>query len=244
VASSDTTRQPIARRNTYALVADRLVELISTRRLNPGDPLPTERELTQTYAVGRSSVREGLRILESQGLIRSVAGGAFVVAERPNPLNSSFRLLLELDGGVELKDLFELRRLLECEAAALAAERRAARHLRAMDTAVAEMEAGLDDADVFIDADLAFHLAIAEATRNPLIGHSMYAIRDVIRRALQSIFRVPDSPERAVDEHRRIRTAIAEGAGDLARTEMRAHLERVEADARRPKPRGRGSARG
>jgi DNA-binding FadR family transcriptional regulator len=125
---------------------------------------------------------------------------------------------------------------------ALAAERRTARHLRLMDDAVASMERGLDDADEYIDADLAFHLAIAAATGNKLVGHSMHAIRDVIRRALFAIFTVPESPERAVDEHRRIRSAIADGDAATARDAMRAHLTRVEADAGSRK-RGRRAAR-
>src|SRR5690242_14132312 len=60
---------PISRRKTYELVAERLLEEIGAGRLKPGDRLPTERELTQSYGVGRSSVREALRMLESQGLV-------------------------------------------------------------------------------------------------------------------------------------------------------------------------------
>ena len=67
-------RQPIERRNTYELVAESLLALISERHLKPGDALPTERELMQHYGVGRSSVREALRMLESKGLIMGGSG--------------------------------------------------------------------------------------------------------------------------------------------------------------------------
>jgi DNA-binding FadR family transcriptional regulator len=102
-----------------------------------------------------------------------------------------------------------------------------------MDDAVAEMGAALAEgrrSDRFIDADLRFHLAVAEATGNRLVLHSMQAVRDVIRHALITIVRIPSSPESAVVEHRGIRAAIASGDSERARQEMRNHLVRVEHD--------------
>jgi GntR family transcriptional repressor for pyruvate dehydrogenase complex len=227
--------QPIARRKTYELVAERLVEMIGEGTLRPGDPLPTERELTDGFQVGRSSVREALRMLESQGVIRGANAGAFAVAEAMNPLNSSLRLLFALDERAGIHDLFELRRILECEAAALAAERRTDEHLQEMDAAIEEMADGLGDAhgDRFIDADLRFHLALAGATGNRVVLHSMHAVRDVLRRALMTVYTIPRSPESAVVEHRAIREAVAAGDADVARREMAAHLARVETDVDR-----------
>jgi GntR family transcriptional repressor for pyruvate dehydrogenase complex len=226
---------PIARRKTYELVAERLVALIGDRSFQPGDPVPTERELTASFQVGRSSVREALRMLESQGVIRSVNGGAFVVADAAQPLNSSLRLLLTLDESTRLHDVIELRSILECEAAGLAAERHRAEHLTQMDQAIEEMTRGLEEpeGDAFIDADLRFHLAVAAATGNRVLLHSMHAVRDVIRRMLMTVFNLPGSAARAVEEHRAIRAAIAAGDAVRARDEMRAHLTRVELDVQR-----------
>ncbi len=226
---------PIFRRKTYELVAERLVALIGDRSFRPGDQLPTERELTESFRVGRSSVREALRMLESQGVIRSVNGGAFVVADAAHPLNSSLRLLLTLDESTRLHDVIELRSILECEAAALAAERHRSEHLTLMDEAIEDMTRGLEEpeGDAFIDADLRFHLALAEATGNRVLVHSMHAVRDVIRRMLMTVFHLPGSAERAVEEHRAIRAAIATGDPERARAEMRAHLERVVADVQK-----------
>ncbi len=233
--------EPIARRKTYELVAERLVAMIGDRSLLPGDQLPTERELTESFRVGRSSVREALRMLESQGVIRGANGGAFVVADAVNPLNSSLRLLFALDERTGMVDLFELRRILECEAAALAAERRRDEHLAEMDEAVAEMEAALEGTthgEAFIEADLRFHLAVADATGNRLVRHSMDAVRDVARRALMTVYVIPRSPESALVEHRVIREAIAGGDPEQAREAMRAHLARVEADVAKGAPGG------
>jgi GntR family transcriptional repressor for pyruvate dehydrogenase complex len=225
--------QPLERRKVYEQIAEQLLGQIGTRRLKPGDSLPPERELTESFGVGRSSIREALRMLESQGVITSVSGGAFVVSDPAMPLNSSLRLVFSLDERAGLDDLFELRRILECEAAALAAERRSEAHLADMDAAVAEMAASLGDAraeERFINADLRFHLAVAEATANRLVLHSMQAVRDLVRRALLTIVLIPGSPESAVIEHSAIRAAIASGDSGNAREEMRAHLARVRSD--------------
>jgi GntR family transcriptional repressor for pyruvate dehydrogenase complex len=226
--------QPIERQKVYELIADQLLRRIGDRQLRPGDPLPTERELTQAFRAGRSSVREALRMLESKGVIEHCGNGSFAVAGYANPLNTSVQLLLSLDQATML-DVYELRRILECEAAGLAAERHTESHLSLMDAAIEEMAAALecDDPDRgarYINGDLRFHLAIAEATRNGVVLHTMDALRGVIRRALMSIFQVPDSPERSFEQHRAIRNAIAARDSVAARAEMRAHLVRVESD--------------
>jgi GntR family transcriptional regulator, transcriptional repressor for pyruvate dehydrogenase complex len=224
--------EPVARRKVYEQVAEQLLGQIAARRLRPGDVLPSERELTESFAVGRSSIREALRMLESQGVISAVSGGSFVVADAAGPLNSSLRLMFTMDDQAGIHDLFELRRILEVEAAALAAERHGEQHLGEMQAAIDEMDASLSDrgGDRFIDADLRFHLAVAAATGNRLVVHSMQAVRDVVRRALMTVFVIPQSPESAVVEHRAIRAAIASGDPVRARHEMTHHLVRVEAD--------------
>src|SRR5437764_15404590 len=76
--------QPIERRKVYELIADHLLSEIGERRLQPGDVIPPERELTRLYRAGRSSVREALRMLESRGVISSVGSGSFVVSGYAN----------------------------------------------------------------------------------------------------------------------------------------------------------------
>ena len=225
---------PVDRRRTYDLVADRLLDMIAAGGHAPGTALPTERELAAAFAVGRSSVREALRMLESQGVIVAASGTSFVVADAARPLRRSLHVVMSLRQAPPLRELFELRRIVECEAAALAAERHRGEHLDRMDATVEEMVAGLAEnrADAFIDADIRFHLAVSEATGNGLLAETMEAIRDVLRTALAAIFEVPGSAGRAIDEHRAIRTAIAAGDADEARRATRAHLDRVEADAR------------
>ena len=221
--------EPIERRTVYELVAERLLEHISQRRLRPGDALPTERELTQVYHVGRSSVREALRMLQSNGLIKPAGKGVFVVAEFANPLNHSLHLLLTLRE-TDLRELFEVRKILEGETAALAAARRTDEDLAQMERAIVEMVEGLAAQDWYIEADLRFHLTIAAATRNRIALRMMQAVRDLLQRALSSIYHIPGSPQRSIEQHRLILDAIARGDAEGARRQMQEHLARVERD--------------
>ena len=226
---------PIERRKVYELVADRLIDDISARRLTPGDPIPSERVLSETFGVGRSSIREALRMIESRGLIKSVGHGAFVVADYGNPLNASLALIVAMGDG-DLRELFEVRKILEVETAGLAAERRSEEDLARMRVAIEAMEAGLGSRDRYISGDLEFHQAVVAATGNRIALDVMHAIRDVMRRALMSIYRIPGSPERSNDQHRRVLEAIAAGIPEEARRRMREHLLRVESDIQGDQP--------
>jgi GntR family transcriptional repressor for pyruvate dehydrogenase complex len=219
-------REPITKQKTYELIADQLLGEIGTR-LHPGDTFPTERELTESFKVGRSSVREGLRMLESRGVIRSVGNGTFVVAELRSPLNRSLALLLSLEEG-NLRELYELRRMLEGEAAALAAARRSDEDLASMAAAVEDMAQGLDDRDAYASADVRFHVAVAAATGNRVALHAMHAIRELLERALEQVYGIPGSATRSLEQHREILGAIRAGDAEEARGRMRRHLTRVE----------------
>ena len=221
--------EPIERKKVYELVAERLVQEISDRRLNPGDELPRERHLAQVYRVGRSSVREALRMLESRGLIAPLGSGRLVVADYGNPLNQSLALLLQMHDG-DLRELFEVRRILEVESAGLAASRRTDADLAAMAEALRHMERGLQSPERYVGGDVRFHMAVATATHNRMATHVMRAIRDVLHRALLSIYHIPGSPERSLGQHQRILDAVTARRPAQARLRMRQHLLRVEAD--------------
>lgn len=228
---------PIERRKVYELVADRLVEDIAARRLKPGDPIPAERQLVETLSVGRSSIREALRMLESRGLITSVGHGAFTVAEYRNPLNVSLALLVEMRDG-DLHELFEVRKVLEVEMAGLAAERRTEEDVERMRSAIDLMDRGIGSAERYIAGDLEFHQAVVAATGNRIARSMMEAIRDVMRRGLLSIYRIPGSPERSMEQHRQILEAVVAGRPDEARERVREHLVRVESEFDGARPAG------
>ena len=221
--------EPIARQKTYELVAERLLALISEGDLRPGDPVPAERELAQAYGVGRSSIREALRMLESKGVIQSAGNGSFTVAAFGDTLNRSIDFLISVDQA-DFRELFEVRHMLEAEAAALAAERHLEPDIAEMARQIAAMQSGLQSEADFIAADLRFHMAIAQATRNRLIVHLMHAIRSQLQRSLASSFHVPGSPEHAIEMHRLILDAVAAREPDAARRRMHEHVTRVALD--------------
>ncbi len=240
----------VSRPNTYELIAQNVLGLIGDGHLNPGDPLPTERELTQLYSVGRSSVREALRVLESTGVLEPNGKGGFAVAAYENPLGRSLEVLLALREA-DLRELFDVRRILEVELAALAAASRTKEHLARMAAAIDEMVEGVGDGERYIDADIRFHLTIAEATGNRVAQHTMLAIRELLRGALLTIYQIPRSAEQSIDDHRTILAAIEAGDAQRARRAMREHLDRVDADIhdhlgepREARPRRRTGRRG
>jgi len=225
--SDNLTAGPIERRKTYELVAERLLGLIAARSLEPGASVPAERELVEAFKVGRSSVREALRMLESRGLIQSRGNGSFVVSEFGNPLHESLALLVSVDEADE-RELFEARRIIEGETAALAAERRNPGHLAQMAASIDAMEHGLGSETTYIGADLAFHLTVAEAGGNRVVSHLMHALRGQVQRALGTAFLVPGGPQRSIEQHREILAAIEARRAGEARRVMHDHIQRVE----------------
>ena len=217
---------PIERRKVYEQVSERLSAQIGTT-LQPGDALPSERELAERYGVGRSSVREALRMLESRGLIESRGSGTFVIAPWRNPFQEPLSLVVAGED-VDRTQPFEVRRMLEAEAAALAAKRRSLGDLELMHEATDEMEAAIDSADAYVAADIRYHLVIAEATGNRLLLHLMQAIRERLTEMFGTVFKFPGGPERSIAQHRLITQAIAAEDAERARQAMTAHILRVE----------------
>jgi GntR family transcriptional regulator, transcriptional repressor for pyruvate dehydrogenase complex len=217
------------RRKLYELVVDQIVEDVSSGRLEPGARLPTERALADEFTVGRSSIREALRMLETDGVIESTGRGVFVVSRDRNPLNRSLALLVSghAAGGAEL---FEVRKMIEVETAALAAERRTDEDIEEMRSALQAMRRGLGSRDEYIGGDVGFHMAVVAASHNRIASHVMQAIRIVMHRILESVYEIPGSPQRSIDQHAEILSAVAAGRAEEARGRVRDHLVSVELD--------------
>lgn len=198
----------------------------------PGDPVPTQRKLIDTYNVGISSVREALRLLESTGLITREGKGSFVVADRFNPLNVTFPLLMSLNRST-LRELYEVRRMFETEIAALAAGRRDQSDLSAMHTAIDDFAAAMSQGKLTdaLEADLQFHLALSVASHNQVAAGMLEAIREPLHHAFEAVMNIPDGPRHAIEHHRIILAAVQSGDAEAAHRAMRDHLETVEREA-------------
>ncbi|MCX7366658.1 MAG: FadR/GntR family transcriptional regulator [Alphaproteobacteria bacterium] len=204
---------------------------IRSGRLQPGDRLPTEQELTSAWKVSRTVVREAVAGLRADGLVITRRGSGAYVA--PNPTASPFRIPARRQPSIgEVLEVMELRLAVEVEAAALAAERATRRQVAGIRTALRAIDRALKGGDGAVAEDFAFHRAISEATGNSQFPRFLAFLGShVIPR--QSVRLSVDTPaerrrylERIQHEHGRIVTGIAGGDGAEARRAMHAHLTR------------------
>lgn len=206
-------------------VLAQIEQRIADDGLTVGDRLPGERQLAEELHVGRSSVREALRVLGSLGVVSSQVGrgpdaGAVLISRPDTALTDLLRLHLGL-ASLELREVIDARLMIERWAAAHAASARAdtgelARHLAAMD--------GAGSAEEFVEHDTAFHCAIAEASGNRLIAAIMRSLRDSVRRyAVEAVERLGD-PAELRDDHQRILDAIRAGDATEAEAAVTDHL--------------------
>jgi GntR family transcriptional repressor for pyruvate dehydrogenase complex len=231
-APNDAVWRPVDRRQAYEQVLDRIEELILKGKLRDGSRLPPERELAGLLGVSRSAVREALRGLEAQGVIRSGTGagpdaGTMVAAMPSAALTRLLRLHVAL-AKFPLKDVVETRVMLERGSAQLAASERRSDDLARMQTLLDKMDAVNVSRATFNDLDTDFHIAIAEAGRNRLAADLTSAIRQTMRHSLLAAFEI--SPEwsniaRTLrDQHRGIYLAVKDGDGTAAANKVDEHI--------------------
>jgi GntR family transcriptional repressor for pyruvate dehydrogenase complex len=218
----------------HALVAD-----IASGALPEGSRLPRELELARSFGVSRGVARECLRSLEERGLVTVKHGSGATVrpASAWDMLHPDViaAVLRGEQGAQLLGDYLECRRLLEIEAAALAAERATRADLVALAEALERMTAaavqtagGPSAEDRFHDADVAFHRAVIHATGNHALGRMTEPVHRALAAARRPLARPEHRLERSLPEHRRILAAIADRDPAGARDAMRHHLLTVE----------------
>jgi DNA-binding FadR family transcriptional regulator len=213
----------------YELVLRHIENGILDGAYHAGDYLPPERDLATSLNVGRSAVREAIRVLQTQGLIESSigrGGGTRVVSAQGNALARILRLHLSVAGN-SMTDLIETRVALERVSAAAAA-RNASRATVAnlADVVTAMREAPV--VEVFNPLDTLFHVLVARAGQNNLVADLTVAIRDAVRHPiLESSQRMGDWPSfklQLCQEHAAILDAITDGDPPLAADLMEQHI--------------------
>ncbi|MFY9676391.1 MAG: FadR/GntR family transcriptional regulator [Terriglobales bacterium] len=226
----------------FEQIVQQVEDSILRGELKPGDQLPAERDLAQRFGVSRTAVREAVKTLSEKGLVEAYSGrGTFVIDRTSHAIRQSLDLMIRINQRGGPADLTELRQVIEPEIAALAAPRIDEQLLATMREAVATMDRSLQDPDAYVEADLDFHLALAEAVGNPLILSLLDSIVGLLRQHRSRIFRVDGGPERGQVHHKQILAALEKHDPDKAREAMRAHLKQVSADSSaitrtRPKP--------
>lgn len=215
-----------------------LRERILSGELPEGSVLPPERDLVIQTKLSRATVREALRILEIQGLLRirpGRTGGAFVQRPDGRSVASSIELLVR-GGRVRLASLHETREAVEPFCAALAARARRADDLTELDAATADMET--DDLTAFLVGNVRWHVAVARASHNELLAAFMQAISRAIF-AATDVRDFVDEQVRAtaIRAHRSVTAAITQRDAAAAQRRMLRHVhgfaEAVELTDRR-----------
>lgn len=216
----------------YEQIVQQIEESIHTKALKEGDQLPPERELAHQFGVSRTAVREAVKALRGKGLVEAYPGrGTFITNQTSHSLKQSLDRVVKIDEPEGAARLTEVREILEPEIAALAAARASEEDLQAMREAIGVMEEARRDPDAFIEGDLDFHLALADATANPLILSLVDPIIALLRENRMRTYYVDGGPERGQYHHKRILEAIEHRDSRGAREAMRAHLRQVRTDS-------------
>ncbi|MBI2220754.1 MAG: FadR family transcriptional regulator [Acidobacteria bacterium] len=217
----------------YEQIVEQIEASVVGGSLKPGDQLPPERELAERFGVSRTAVREAIKTLREKGLVEAFPGrGTFITNQTTQNMRGSLARIARTAQDEGLTHLVEVREILEPEIAArAAARRRRDADLTAMREAVSAMDAALDDADAFVEGDLDFHLALAEASANPIFLTLIDSIVGLLREQRSRISFVPGGAERGQFHHKRILAAVEAGDADAARDAMRDHMKQVREDS-------------
>jgi GntR family transcriptional repressor for pyruvate dehydrogenase complex len=223
--------QPVRAVRLYQRIVEQVEDAVARGQLKPGERLPSERELVTQFGASRSTVREALRVLESNGIVRSRPGdphGPEILPFSTTALAKQMTRLAQVDQ-LSLAELLSFRMILDGSATMLAARLRSADELAAMEQTIAVMADAIDAGyDEFSEADVAFHDAIALASRNSLIqicnqvvrGVVISLISDKVSRALDSEALMRES----LEHHQEVLEAIRQGDGVSAAETSRRNL--------------------
>jgi GntR family transcriptional regulator, transcriptional repressor for pyruvate dehydrogenase complex len=218
----------------YEQIVQQVEESIQKGALKTGDRLPPERELAQQFGVSRTAVREAVKALREKGFVEAYPGrGTFIMETSSHPIRLSIDRIAKTGQAEGSLYLTEVREMMEPEIAAMAAERADAEDLAAMRESVEVMDGAKRDPEAFIEADLDFHLALAEAAANPIILSLIDSIVGLLREQRMGIFQVEGGPERGQYHHKKILEAVEHRDSGGAREAMKAHMRQVREDSRK-----------
>jgi len=239
ILTMENLKRSPAPKPVHVQVVEGIQQLVKNGDLTPGDQLLPERELAERLGVSRTSVRKAMARLEGMGIIQvTPRGGAYV---RRRSLEDAVEPLTQIlyQEREKVAHQFEVRQMIETQAARLAALRRDESDLQSLRELNRQFEVGLRQGDVAFEANARFHIAIVKAAKNPILTEITIALLTAAMEVYASARRrsfldAPDSL-RFVTEHNQIINAIAQQDPDLADNLMAKHIDdarlRIEAAA-------------
>ena len=240
---SDLQREPIKPVRLSLIVVPKSSDVLASelRRqilsglLPPGASLPAERELVTQTGLSRGSVRDALRILESESLVVTRAGRyGGSVANKPDDESLLRSISIFVHGrGITLLSLLQTREAIEPALAALAAKSRTDEELQQLVDATERVENAFMNTPQFLRANVEWHMAIATASHNELLRAFMHSISNMVYKATAiENFASEDVRKQVIHAHRRILQAIVAQDAEAAERRMARHLFAVTADCR------------
>jgi GntR family transcriptional repressor for pyruvate dehydrogenase complex len=212
----------------YHEIVDQIKELITEGRIKPGDRLPPERELAELFKASRNSVRDAIRVLEQMGLIESRQGdGTYVRTLTADELTEPLALCL-LQSRTQMRELWEVRRVLEPSLAEAAAARITEEELSELESVLDAQRLKVEAGFIGLEEDAAFHYGIAEAARNGVMLRVMDTLVDLLRQSRERSLQHGDRPLYSHAGHMRILAALRRRDPAAARAEMLQHLREIE----------------
>lgn len=222
---------PIRSRNLSDEIVDQIILLILTGKLAPGEKLPSERALARSLNVGRNGVREALTKLQAMDVIKvRRPQGAFVQFLSPKALGHPLSrfLELEIDGVLNFLDV---RKWLEGMTAAEAGERATEEDIREIEATLSKIEAAAaqKDREALDASDMAFHVAVMNATQNPLMIYLVDTFQSLMwsSHGIRTVILEASDLDLVFAEHRAVADAIRARAPELARDAMMHHIEMI-----------------
>ncbi|HVN95323.1 MAG TPA: FadR/GntR family transcriptional regulator [Syntrophorhabdaceae bacterium] len=218
----------VRKKRAYEDIVTQIRTLIEKGRLKHGDQLPNEKELSETFKVSRSTVREAILSLETQDLVERRQGdGTYVMATSEEaivkPLAQS--IFHEKD---DIIDIFTLRKILEPEIAKLAAEHSTQKAIRDLEDIVNKQDKSLEGGKNPVKTDSNFHYALAQMSKNKVLERLLMALVRILRRTREEYLQSEERKRKSLAGHRAILAAIKTRNGTAAKQAMRRHLEEVE----------------
>jgi len=223
--------RPVQPVRAYERIVEQVEDAMARGELKPGQRLPSERELVTQFAVSRSTVREALRVLASNGVVRSRPGdprGPEVLALSTNGLAKQMTRLTRNDQ-LSLAELLAFRMILDGSANLLAAQLRSPEQLLEMESTISDMRGAIDVGyEAFSEADMAFHDSVARASRNALIQVCVEVVRGVVLSLVSDKIKGSrngkDLMRRSLRHHEEVLVAVRAGDGHAAARLARQNL--------------------
>jgi len=225
--------QPIGKSNLVQSVVDSIIESVKNGTFNAGDRLPSIKEISETLKVSISSVREGLKQLQSMGIILIQHGVGMYVSESVDfkKVLDSYKNLITLQKQ-NFDEVMEARIITECETARLSAKRSDKNDVEELENLISAMKKSVYDLKKYKQYDVKFHTAIAKASKNSVLVTFLESIQGLISSIVEEMSLLPKQIESSKIAHEKIFRAIKNHDSTGACEMMKKHLTQVEKTAR------------